>query len=223
MEIPWGHKRGHQTSERILSPCSLRLSFEPSPGRPMALSGTGPLQPLQLWMFLPRTALCVLESYSTVFSTARRSGLFLLIRGFPCSIDEAPQRPGAPREAVSKPRGLALYPDGEHTSISPWSTRLAALPNEHMWALRHGLISIAVSLVPLCSPSHAWVPACSPAPINGSSRRCPCLAAGVRRAGCERTAGAGFAGAFRQKIGWSPGAGCLKSFNARIQNLWTTV
>lgn len=71
-------------------------------------------------MFLPRTALCVLESYSAVFSTARRSGLFLLIRGFPCSIDEAPPKAGCPAGSRLQAAGPCPVPRrGAHEHLSP--------------------------------------------------------------------------------------------------------
>lgn len=118
-----------------------------------------------------------------------------------------PQRQGAPWETLSGP---CPPPRRGHTSISPRSTRLAALPSKKHVGFASRINRRGSPLVPLCSPSHARVPTCSPAPINGSSRRFspPLPAAGVRGAGCECTAGGGFAGAFRLKCSRSPGAGC---------------
>lgn len=145
-------------------------------------------------MFLPRTTLCVPGSYSTVFSTAHRSGLFLLTRGFPRCVEEAPKG-RVPRGKPSP--GLALHPGG--------GTR-ASLPGAPGWQLSQAKKHVGFAsrinrrgspLVPLRSPSHARVPTCSPAPINGSSRRfCPPLP-------CRRRAGSRVRVHGRRRLCWS--------------------
>lgn len=150
MEISRGHRRGHQSSGGILSPCSTRLSIEPNP---MALSD---VCLLQLRVFVPRTTL-MLESYRTVFSTAQRSILsssskdFLLHQRGPKGRVPCGKPPLSHRPCPTPWRG--------HTSISPRSTRPAAHSSKRLWGLRHELFSITAR-----SPSHTGVPTRSTCP-----------------------------------------------------------
>jgi len=92
MEIPWGHKRGHQTSEGIL--ISVRLSFEPSPGSPTVLPDVcqrccpGPLS--ACWgvtaLYFPQPSTPAFPPNARI-STLHRRG---------------PRRQSAPQEALSK-------------------------------------------------------------------------------------------------------------------------